>query len=55
MNVALEAILRSFAVFLGVFFTVTWGRKSKPAWDIAPIVLSIMLALLLAFTQNIEL
>ena len=53
MNIYLEAFLRSVAVFLGVFFTVTWGRKSKPKWDIALIILSIILALFLAFRQVI--
>ncbi len=53
MNVALEAVLRSFALFLGVFFTATWGRKSKPTWDAAMIVSAILVALLLAFTRVI--
>jgi len=53
MNIALEALLRSISVFLGVFFTVSWGRKSKPMWDVALIVLSIILALFLAFRQVI--
>ena len=53
MNPVLEALLRSVALFLGVFFTVTWGRKSKPAWDAAMIVSAILIALLLAFTQVI--
>jgi len=54
MNIYLEALLRSVAVFLGVFFTVTWGRKSKPKWDIAPILMAVIGALILAFTQKIE-
>ena len=54
MNIYLEAFLRSVAVFLGVFFTVTWGRKSKPKWDIAPILMAVAGALVLAFTQKLE-
>lgn len=54
MNIFLEIFLRALGVFLGVFFTVSWGRKSKPAWDAAIIVLVIILALYLAFTQKME-
>ena len=54
MNIFLEIFLRALGVFLGVFFTVSWGRKSKPAWDVAIIVLVIILALYLAFTQKLE-
>jgi Zn-dependent protease with chaperone function len=54
MNIFLEIFLRALGVFLGVFFTVSWGRKSKPAWDVAIIVLVIILALYLAFTQKME-
>ena len=54
MNIFLEIFLRALGVFLGVFFTVSWGRKSKPAWDVAIIVLVIVLALYLAFTQKME-
>ena len=54
MNIFLKIFLRALGVFLGVFFTVSWGRKSKPAWDVAIIVLVIVLALYLAFTQKME-
>ena len=54
MNIFLEIFLRALGVFLGVFFTVSWGRKSKPAWDVAIIVLVIVLAIYLAFTQKME-
>lgn len=54
MNIFLEIFLRALSVFLGVFFTVSWGRKSKPAWDVAIIVLVIVLALYLAFTRKME-
>ena len=53
MNVALEAVLRSFALLLDVFLTVTGGRKSKPVWYAAMIVSAILVALLLAFTRVI--
>jgi len=54
MNIFLEIVLRALSVFLGVFFTVSWGRKSKPTWDVAIIVSVIILALYLAFTQKME-
>ena len=54
MNIFIEIFLRALGVFLCVFFTVSWGRKSKPAWDVAIIVLVIVLALYLAFTQKME-
>jgi predicted membrane chloride channel (bestrophin family) len=54
MNIYLEIILRALSVFLGVFFTVSWGRKSKPVWDVAIILAVIALALYLAFRQNVE-
>lgn len=54
MNIVLEAILRSIGVALGVFFTVVWGRKSKPVWDAGLIVASIAIALFLAFRQVLE-
>lgn len=55
MNIVLEAILRSIGVSLGVFFTVVWGRKSKPVWDAGFIILSIAIALFLAFREVLEL
>jgi Zn-dependent protease with chaperone function len=54
MNIYLEILLRALGVFLGVFFTVSWGRKSKPVWDVAIIVFVIVLALYLAFTRKME-
>jgi len=38
-------------VFLGVFFTVGWGRKSKPAFDVFLIIFAVVLAIVLAFMQ----
>jgi len=44
-------MLRSLGVFLGVFFTVGWGRKSKPAFDVFLIIFAVVLAIALAFMQ----
>jgi hypothetical protein len=51
MNIYLEMILRSLGVFLGVFFTVGWGRKSKPVYDVFLIIFAVVLAVALAFMQ----
>ena len=51
MNIYLEMLLRSLGVFLGVFFTVGWGRKSKPAFDVFLIIFAVVLAIVLAFMQ----
>jgi hypothetical protein len=51
MNIYLEMLLRSLGVFLGVFFTIGWGRKSEPAFDVFLILLAIILAVVLAFRQ----
>ena len=47
----LEILLRTLGVFLSVFFTVGWGRKSKPAFDAFLIVFAVALAVGLAFMQ----
>jgi hypothetical protein len=51
MNIYLEVLLRTLGVFLGVFFTVGWGRKSKPAMDVFLIVVAVISAVALAFMQ----
>ena len=51
MNIYLEIVLRSLGVFLGVFFTVGWGRKSKPVFDVFLIIFAVILAVALAFMQ----
>lgn len=51
MNIQLEILLRTIGVFLSVFFTVGWGRKSKPEYDTALIVFAVVLAIVLAFNQ----
>lgn len=51
MNIYLEILLRALGVFLGVFFTVSWGRKSKPVWDVFFILAAVAVAVVLAFRQ----
>ncbi len=34
MKVEYEIVLRTLGVFLSVYFTLGWGEKSKPGWDI---------------------
>ena len=51
MNIYLEMLLRALGVFLGVFFTVGWGRKSTPAFDVFLIIFAVVLAVALAFMQ----
>jgi hypothetical protein len=49
MDVRYEALLRMTGLFLSVYFTLGWGRKSKPEWD-APMMLgAIMLAVMLKY------
>lgn len=52
MNIYLEILLRTLGVFLSVFFTVGWGRKSVPEFDAALIVFAVVLAVGLAFVQR---
>tara|TARA_E500000178_G_C16392571_1_gene475060 strand:- start:341 stop:499 length:159 start_codon:yes stop_codon:yes gene_type:complete len=33
LNIYLELLLRTVGVFLSVFFTVGWGKKSNPVFD----------------------
>lgn len=49
MNVYLEMLLRMIGVFLSVFFTVGWGRKSAPSFDHYFIILSVIAAVTAAF------
>jgi len=51
MNIYLEVLLRTVGVFLSVFFTVGWGRKSKPSFDVFFIILAVVLAIFLAFRE----
>lgn len=47
MNIHVEALLRSIAIFLGVFFTYRWVSKSEPAYDLLLATLAVMLAITL--------
>jgi hypothetical protein len=49
MNVHLEAMLRSLGLFLSVYFTVGWGEKSSPKYDIPLMLLSIAFALVIKY------
>ena len=51
MNIYLEILLRALGVFLGVFFTVGWGRKSKPEFDVFLIIFAVVMGVALAFRQ----
>jgi hypothetical protein len=47
MDVRFEALLRSLGLFLSVYFTVGWGEKSLPAWDVPLMVGAMLLAVVL--------
>lgn len=49
MNITLEIALRTFSVFLSVFFSIRWGITSKPAYDLALICFAIATAAALSF------
>ena len=51
MNIYLEMFLRTVGVFLSVFFTVGWGRKSSPTFDHILIIVAVVLAIVAAFLQ----
>lgn len=53
MNVGHEAVLRTVGLFLSVYFTLGWGRKSKPEWD-APMMIGVMVvATILHYKEKI--
>lgn len=47
MNIHVEALLRSIAIFLGVFFTYRWVSKSEPTYDLMMVTLAVLLAVTL--------
>ena len=47
MDVRLEATLRAFALFLSVYFTLGWGEKSPPGWDVPVMVGAVAAAMVL--------
>ena len=49
MDVRYEAVLRTIGVFLSVYFTLGWGEKSKPGWDVPLMVGAIVLAMILKY------
>ena len=49
MKVEYEIVLRTLGVFLSVYFTLGWGEKSEPGWDIPLITGAIMLAMILKY------
>jgi hypothetical protein len=49
MKVEYEIVLRTLGVFLSVYFTLGWGEKSKPGWDVPLMVGAIVLAMILKY------
>jgi hypothetical protein len=49
MKVEYEIVLRTLGVFLSVYFTLGWGEKSEPGWDIPLMTGAIMLAMILKY------
>ena len=47
MSVQLEATLHAFALFLSVYFTLGWGEKSPPGWDVPVMVVAVAAAMVL--------
>lgn len=47
MGVRFEATLRAFALFLSVYFTLGWGEKSPPGWDVPVMVVAVAAAMVL--------
>jgi len=51
MNIYLEVLLRTIGIFLSVYFTVGWGQKSAPTFDVYIIMLAVVGAIALSFYQ----
>ncbi len=49
MKVEYEIFLRTLGVFLSVYFTLGWGEKSKPGWDVPLMTGVIVLAMVLKY------
>jgi hypothetical protein len=47
MDVRLEATLRTFALFLSVYFTLGWGEKSPPGWDVPVMIAGVAAAMVM--------
>ena len=48
-DVRFEATLRALGVFLSVYFTLGWGEKSEPGWDIPLMTGAVVLAMILKY------
>ena len=44
-----EIALRTIGLFSGVYFTLGWGEKSPPGWDVPLMVGVIVLAMTLRY------
>jgi hypothetical protein len=49
MDIRLEALLRSLGLFLSVYFTIGWGEKSSPSWDVVLMVGAVASAMALKY------
>ena len=52
MNIYLEVLLRTLGIFLSVYFTVGWGRKSSPVFDEFLVIFAVVLAIGMAFVHS---
>lgn len=52
MNIYLEILLRTIGVFLSVYFTIGWGKKSSPGFDEFLIITAVVAAVVLQFYQK---
>lgn len=52
MNINLEAFLRAFGIFLGVYFTTGWSIKSPPVWDTMLIICAVCAGLAGSFASG---
>jgi len=52
MNIYLEVLLRTIGVFLSVYFTIGWGKKSPPGFDEFVIIAAVIAAIALQFYQR---
>jgi hypothetical protein len=49
MDIRIEALLRSIGLFLSVYFTIGWGEKSSPPWDVTLMVGAVASAMALKY------
>jgi hypothetical protein len=48
-NIYIELLLRTIGVFLSVFFTVGWGKKSNPKFDEILMIVVVISAVVLNY------